>query len=59
MEVHLTAADWRERQFEAVRSKLLDCGFSVVHEPVHDERRRLKPVIMLFATNPRASISQN
>ena len=54
MEVHLTAADWRERQFEAVCSKLRDFGFSVVHEPLHDNRNRLRPVIMLSATNSRA-----
>ena len=53
MEVHLTAALWRERQFETIRSKLLDCGFAVVHEPIHDGRGRLKPVIMLSATNTR------
>jgi FkbM family methyltransferase len=58
MEVHLTAAEWRERQFEAVRRKLLDCGFSVVHEPIHDRRGRLKRVIMLSATNGRARSPQ-
>jgi FkbM family methyltransferase len=53
MEVHLTVDRWREHQLEAVCAKLRDCGFSVVHESVHDGGERLRPVLMLSATRPQ------
>ena len=54
MEVHLTAAQWQQGQLEALRSRLRECGFSVVHEPLHDERGRRR-LVMLSATNLRES----
>ena len=55
MEVHFTTGDWNSEQFNALVGKLGAAGFSVRHEPVLDHRGKLKPVVMLFATNGEAS----
>lgn len=49
LEAHFTDRDKDRRQFELLCEHFTRAGFNVSHEPMENDRRKLKSVIMVFA----------